>query len=371
MMFFESTFGFPESNCTSAQKVLLDGAILLFAPPTPTRGHWQECTFQVGTNKISAGTFSMPLVEQLWSWVQAEVAQLLEHQTGETTRDTPITVRNMVGEAWSMHSQPFQDNLGNAASEDFPPESHRVFQEASQFNPLEFPSPNVVPEQEGIQGCIHDGTKVQPMRWPVLVGLWRSACEWDFFTDWLTPQCEIRWETRSKSSLNAHDFSKLLSRWRKIIPFNSLKQVLSKTSSIAWGKEIECKQSVCHGNHRQEKMMIRATPQLLFKWRHQNGELKAELHWKRCAFGPDCTVPASSLSFGCHLKLRLFLSFVSFLNPTMFWWIDKTQPFLNSNKRFGALLHTTFIFFRIFKLFWQHQTSVGAFVLICWRTVAT
>ena len=166
MGFFEKTFGFAESNYRSTQKALLDAATFSFAPPTPTRGYWQEhCSFQLANDKaISAGTFSMPSVEQLRSRVQAQVTQFLEHQdqTGPKRQTklypSTITVRNMVGEARSLHSEPFHGILGKSPSADFPPDHHYIYQAASQFNLLEFPSPSVTPEA-GIEGYIYDGTQ--------------------------------------------------------------------------------------------------------------------------------------------------------------------------------------------------------------------
>jgi len=177
MGFFENTFGFEESNYSLAQKNLLDRATFSYAPPTPTRDYWQEhCSFELpngpnkGTRQISAGTFSFPSVEQLRSGVQNEIDLLLDHRKQQqgapmcssTTQQTTITVRNMIGEARSMHLEPFAGILGKtseySSEEDFPPENHYVFQAASQFNLLEFPSPNTTPEA-GIGGYIYDRTQ--------------------------------------------------------------------------------------------------------------------------------------------------------------------------------------------------------------------
>ncbi|CAJ1947373.1 unnamed protein product [Cylindrotheca closterium] len=187
MGFFENAFGFNESNYSSTQKSLLDRATFSYTPPNPpTREYWQEhCSFHVpngdkGMKQISAGTFSMPSVEQLRSRVQQELDFLLPKQQqgtsagqAENNKTTTIqesqqaaskvTVRNMVGEARSLHSEPFSAILGKTSSNkyppgDFPPQNHYIFQAASQFNLLEFPSPRVTPEA-GIAGYINDRTQ--------------------------------------------------------------------------------------------------------------------------------------------------------------------------------------------------------------------
>ena len=179
MGFFENIFGFEESNYCSTQKGILDRATFSYAPPNPTREYWQEhCSFQVpngdkGTRHISAGTFSMPSVEQLRSRVRHEMALLskqgstasspAEAESPKRKKTTieasqrsvsTITVRNMVGEARSLHSEPFAALLGKTSKYppgDFPSENYYVVQAASQFNLLEFPSPRTTPEA-GIDG---------------------------------------------------------------------------------------------------------------------------------------------------------------------------------------------------------------------------
>ncbi|KAL3931042.1 MAG: hypothetical protein SGBAC_011493, partial [Bacillariaceae sp.] len=174
MAFFENTFGFEESSYRSTQKGLLKRAIFSYAPPNPTRDYWQEhCSFQIsngdiGTRQVSAGTFSMPSVEQLRSRIQREMTLLSSHQKQQgarsycATQEQPtVTVRNMVGEARSLHSEPFATILGKASkysATDFPAENYYVFQAASQFNLLEFPSPSTTPEA-GIEAYIYDRTQ--------------------------------------------------------------------------------------------------------------------------------------------------------------------------------------------------------------------
>lgn len=104
----------------------------------------------------------MPSVEQLRSRVQKEVAQLQDGDGAKRQKQSicgTITVRNIVGEARSMHSEPFHTRLGeNPSSKNFPPENYYIFQAASQFNLLEFPSPSVTPEA-GIEDYVYDRTQ--------------------------------------------------------------------------------------------------------------------------------------------------------------------------------------------------------------------
>ena len=67
-----------------------------------------------------------------------------------SAEQSTVTVRNMTGEARSLHAELFLAILGKTSkysSEDLPPENHYVFQAASQFNLLEFPSPKFTPEK--------------------------------------------------------------------------------------------------------------------------------------------------------------------------------------------------------------------------------
>jgi len=161
MGFFSELFGFVEGRkYTATQKALQDIATFSYAPPTATCGYWKEqCHFQVPNGKsIAAGIFSMPTVEELRLQVRHEIG-LLQNKDGATVwKQSTITVQNMVGEARSLHSEPFAGILGKHQREDFPPENHYVFQAASQFNLLEFPHPRITPEA-GIQNYIRDRTQ--------------------------------------------------------------------------------------------------------------------------------------------------------------------------------------------------------------------
>lgn len=124
--FFKSLFGFHEVSYGETQKLLLDMASFhrkndVFAS--------EKCVFRIGETDVDAGFFSMPSVAELRDAVKQRLAGVTSKPP---TFESHITVKNIVGEARSLHSDPLYDGA--------------VIQCASQFNMLEFPSPRITPE---------------------------------------------------------------------------------------------------------------------------------------------------------------------------------------------------------------------------------
>lgn len=138
---FASTFGFPETDYATTQKMLLEHAT--FKPIQNEIYFEEQCEFQLPNGRnISAGKFSMPSIAELRQRVSEGLASnnhIRKLQKGK------ISVKNIVGESKSLHTS---DIIPNGS----------VVQAASQFNYLEMPSPGGIPEN-GIECYKYDGTQ--------------------------------------------------------------------------------------------------------------------------------------------------------------------------------------------------------------------
>jgi hypothetical protein len=157
--FFSRTFGFDEDVYDKTQQKLIKCATMS-APPancpalsiSTLPADPERCTFKFDKKTFEAGTFYEPSVAEL----RAAVARLLSDSATRSaleeyrkavmeSRDgRVIRVRSIVGESRSMHSEAAYAGA--------------VFQAASQFNYLEFPSPSCTPEH-GIGQYEHDKTQ--------------------------------------------------------------------------------------------------------------------------------------------------------------------------------------------------------------------
>ena len=138
--FFLATFGFQECDYETTRQQLL---ALAHFESRPTAGYPREkCEFMVNGDTISAGTFSMPSVAELEQEVLAKLFDCKSEPGSNKDKKSTISVQNIVGEARSLHTK-----MPGA-----------VIQAASQFNMLEFPSPEVIPEG-GISGYFYDNTQ--------------------------------------------------------------------------------------------------------------------------------------------------------------------------------------------------------------------
>jgi hypothetical protein len=147
MGFFSDLFRFKERAYPMTQRSLLD--IAKFTPDV-SKGYFKEhCEFTLQNGQhVSAGVFSMPSVADLRSCVEENLALLLDDGAGDktnqeaTSTEPTMTVQTIVGQARSLHSE-FEG---------------AVFQAASQFNFLEFPSSSTTPEA-GIEPYKFDRTQ--------------------------------------------------------------------------------------------------------------------------------------------------------------------------------------------------------------------
>jgi len=133
MSFFHQTFGFDEMAYPDTQAKLQE-----MAKCDVTMDGKQCCVFTVGDRTVNAGKFYEAQVCQLRKEVQKQCEHFKPAHPGK------VTVTNFVGESRSLHSIP--EFKGG------------VFQAASQFNYLEFPSQRCVPEN-GITGYMYDRTQ--------------------------------------------------------------------------------------------------------------------------------------------------------------------------------------------------------------------
>lgn len=113
--------------------------------------------YGVGGIRISAGIFWMPSVGDLRRLVVNKAGTLKAGSASKSianddtakkdkTSRTETVLKNIVGEARSMHSDDLVVKNGD------------IVQAASQFNTLEFPGPSTIPE-EGIEGYLYDHTQ--------------------------------------------------------------------------------------------------------------------------------------------------------------------------------------------------------------------
>jgi len=144
--FFSTLFGFKEGTYQQTQNRLLQIATFRDAPPSSASYYREQCDLTLSNGKtISAGIFSMPSVGELRDHVIEQ-----QSKSKHTTSNAPpaiVTVRNMSGEARSLHTDVMD-----------PPGAPIVVQAASQFNFLEMPSPHTVPEA-GISNYENDRTQ--------------------------------------------------------------------------------------------------------------------------------------------------------------------------------------------------------------------
>mmetsp|Transcript_9052 Transcript_9052/g.11123 ORF Transcript_9052/g.11123 Transcript_9052/m.11123 type:complete len:396 (+) Transcript_9052:143-1330(+) len=158
MGFFSALFEFSEdASCYYKNQASLFKIASFHEVSESKHGSYfrEHCEFLLSDEtKVSAGVFSMPSLMEL----RENVHEVLnDPSTGIISRHDltrRIRVRNMIGEARSLHTS---DEVKNTSSEHQkrPPV---VIQAASQFNMLEFPSPSAVPES-GISTYIYDRTQ--------------------------------------------------------------------------------------------------------------------------------------------------------------------------------------------------------------------
>ncbi|KEG11871.1 hypothetical protein DQ04_02191030 [Trypanosoma grayi] len=145
--FFESVFSFSELPYPQTQARLLELAHF----ESGLRGR-ERCWLAVPgvpVKELDAGWFYTPSVNELRQELSL-VLQELEERCPEClpqlrsrfSRYMPLSLQHVVGDSVSLHQQ-YPD---------------AVFQAASQFNLLEFPSPHFVPEM-GVAHCVHDKTQ--------------------------------------------------------------------------------------------------------------------------------------------------------------------------------------------------------------------
>ena len=116
----------------------------------------EQCDFDVpGEASVTAGIFSMPSVRNLREHANRITSDIKVDKNSiiasdSESRSSIITVRNIIGEARSLHTSDEITKKGDRAPV--------IIQAASQFNLLEFPSPDVVPES-GIKNYVNDATQ--------------------------------------------------------------------------------------------------------------------------------------------------------------------------------------------------------------------
>ena len=176
--FFSTLFGFHETTYDITRNRLLESAIFREAPPLPqppfsqTSFYYREqCEFILpDERRVSAGTFSFPSVSELRRHASEHTAflGLGKEEAAASTNDgnyrdlSPpvqptarakarakakssakcVRVQNVSGESRSLHS-----NYQSLLTPQISPFAPVVVQAASQFNLLEMPDPNVIPER--------------------------------------------------------------------------------------------------------------------------------------------------------------------------------------------------------------------------------
>lgn len=151
MGFFQKVFGFHEGTGQDGYKEtrdkLLNMATLEQVPSKHARYFRERCDFQVSPERsVSAGIFSTPSVSDLRHHAHSLMDDLGKDQGAK------ITLRNVVGEARSLHSSDEVTNNHDGLT------APVIVQAASQFNMLEFPSPGCLPES-GISDYVFDRTQ--------------------------------------------------------------------------------------------------------------------------------------------------------------------------------------------------------------------
>jgi len=151
MGFFQKVFGFHEGTGQDGYKEtrdkLLNMATLEQVPSKHARYFRERCDFQVSPERsVSAGIFSTPSVSDLRHHAHSLMDDLGKDQGAK------ITLRNVVGEARSLHSSDEVTNNHDGLT------APVIVQAASQFNLLEFPSPGCLPES-GISDYVFDRTQ--------------------------------------------------------------------------------------------------------------------------------------------------------------------------------------------------------------------
>eukprot|EP01013_Petalomonas_cantuscygni_P025426 TRINITY_DN4737_c0_g1_i1.p1 TRINITY_DN4737_c0_g1~~TRINITY_DN4737_c0_g1_i1.p1 ORF type:complete len:447 (+),score=87.40 TRINITY_DN4737_c0_g1_i1:60-1400(+) len=180
--FFDCLFGFPEKG--KSGRVDYDNV------QKELSSRYDESTFEftIPKGKIAAGRFEVVTVEVLRQRVIAEieqmggqerVAQMLYKACGKEkyTGEYIVQIANMAGEAGALHMEARADGA--------------VMQAASQFNCLEFPSPEIVPEA-GISDYIYDRTQgpACAIACPAGTAVRNYLVKWDDKT--LAPYCSSR-----------------------------------------------------------------------------------------------------------------------------------------------------------------------------------
>ncbi len=147
MGFFSDVFGFNEvtgQGYTMTKEKLLEIATIQEVTSKHAIYFRERCDFKVSSGRhVSAGIFSMPSVMDL-----RQHAKSLMDETGRDEH-CKIKAQNIVGNARSLHRSDAVKNESGAPV---------VIQAASQFNFLEFPSPECVPEF-GISDYVFDNTQ--------------------------------------------------------------------------------------------------------------------------------------------------------------------------------------------------------------------
>ena len=135
--YFRQVFGFDEGNYGTTKQTLSD-AVQVRQDPMDAKN---VVFLQLNGQELQAGTFFNPSVEELRAQLEEQLAGLRAPLREEIVNIQP-TLQNVVGESLALHAL----NPGS------------VFQAASQFNCLEFATPDVIPEQ-GITNYVNDRTQ--------------------------------------------------------------------------------------------------------------------------------------------------------------------------------------------------------------------
>lgn len=152
MGFFLDVFGFHElignaGGYTQTQQKLLEMATIVKVPSKHAAYFRERCDFKVSHEKtVSAGIFSMPSIKDLRQHAHSLMDDIGKDECGR------ITVRNIVGAARDLHIS------GHVVTNENAEAPVVVVQAASQFNFLEFPSPDCLPEG-GISNYVCDHTQ--------------------------------------------------------------------------------------------------------------------------------------------------------------------------------------------------------------------
>ena len=143
MSFFETAFGFTETRDYGATQATLQGMVVKPALLDPDLQQPLVVFKRADGNTIQAGIFETPTLKNLRDRALKELA-VEQAKPGYVAPSEITKVGHIVGDAVALHKVPELEGS--------------VFQAASQFNCLEFPSPDNTPE-EGITQYMYDRTQ--------------------------------------------------------------------------------------------------------------------------------------------------------------------------------------------------------------------